>query len=624
MRLARIAVVFAFLLACVNTCPAAAPSTRPAKEAGAAGNPTVAVFDFRGPVSESPQEQDIFNLDEQPASLRDLTKRIRAAGDDDNVKAIVLVPDHVMAGRAQVEELRQAVKDVRAKNKEVYVHADAVMMGDYLLFSGATRISVSPTGVVVVPGLHGEQPYLRGLLDKIGVKPDFVHIGAYKSAIELFTRTEPSKEADEMINWLFDSIYDSSVQLIAEGRKVDADQAKKWIDEALFTADRAKEAGLIDAVEQRDDFDAMLKKKYGDSLVYDRKYGKPKKPTLDFSSPFAMFQILGEMMRGSKKTAEPGKDAVGIVYVDGPIITGSERPSIFGAGGAAYSTDLRKALDKAARDESIKAVVLRIDSPGGSATASEIILDATRRVKAKKPLVVSMGNVAGSGGYYVAMGADTIFADQSTITGSIGVLGGKFATNDMWKKIGITFKSYDRGQNANLFASDTLWNDEQRQTIMKLMEDVYGTFKKHVTDNRGEKLKKPIDDIAAGRVYTGKQALELGLVDKIGTLSDAIAFVAGQAKVSDYDVRIIPEPKNFIEKLLEKSSGSEDEEDNRSVFTSAAAGVNGRASLVELAMPYLKNLDPARVATIRAALEKLQLLNQEGVLLVMPQEFRFN
>src|SRR5207247_2089455 len=196
MRPSRIAsvciIAFTFLLAFVHTAPAAAPSTRPAKESGGASGPTIAVFDFRGPVSESQVDDDIFNFDVQPTSLRELTKRIRAAGDDDSVKAVVLVPDHVMAGHGQLEELRQAIQDVRAKNKDVYVHADMVMMGDYLLYSGASRISVAPTGIIYVPGLHGEQPYLRGLLDKIGVKPDFIHCGAYKSATELFMRDGPS------------------------------------------------------------------------------------------------------------------------------------------------------------------------------------------------------------------------------------------------------------------------------------------------------------------------------------------------------------------------------------------------------------------------------------------------
>ena len=176
--------------------------------------------------------------------------------------------------------------------------------------------------------------------------------------------------------------------------------------------------------------------------------------------------------------------------------------------------------------------MLRVHSPGGSATASEIILNATKRVKAKKPFVVSMGGVAGSGGYYVACGADTIFADASTITASIGVVGGKFATTAMWNKVGITWKSYKRGANAGMLSSDSVFTPAERQKLQALMNEIYGVFKGHVTAIRGNRLKKKIDELAGGRVFTGRQALELGLVDKIGTLDDAIRFVAarGQAQ----------------------------------------------------------------------------------------------
>jgi protease-4 len=190
----------------------------------------------------------------------------------------------------------------------------------------------------------------------------------------------------------------------------------------------------------------------------------------------------------------------------------------------------------------------------------------------------------------------------------------------MWKKIGITFKSYDRGANANILSTDRLWSDEQRQHVQGWMEDIYGQFKKHVTDIRGDRLKKPIDEIAGGRVYTGRQALELGLVDKIGSFNDAVAFAADQAKLTgEYDVRTVPEAKNFLEKLMEKASDSGNDEERRWIGSSSPS-----ASLVDLAMPYLKGLDPARVAAIRGAMEKLQLLDREGVLLVMPEGFVFN
>jgi protease-4 len=179
------------------------------------------------------------------------------------------------------------------------------------------------------------------------------------------------------------------------------------------------------------------------------------------------------------------RPAIGIVYVNGPIQTGKGMASPFGGDAGAFSSDVREALEKAGADRSIKAVVLRVDSPGGSATASEIILDATRRLKAKKPFVVSMGDVAGSGGYYVACGADTIFADATTLTGSIGVLGGKLATTEMWRKIGVTFKEYKRGQNAGIFSTDEVFTESERARVKALLDEVYDGFKKHVTDIRG-------------------------------------------------------------------------------------------------------------------------------------------
>jgi protease-4 len=264
--------------------------------------------------------------------------------------------------------------------------------------------------------------------------------------------------------------------------------------------------------------------------------------------------------------------------------------------------------------------VLRVDSPGGSAVASEIILDATMRVKAKKPLVVSMGDVAGSGGYYVACGADTIFADAGTITGSIGVLSGKFYTTPMWDKVGLSFKGYKRGAHADILASDHPFTKEEREKIQGWMDEIYGVFKKHVTDIRGDRLKKPIDDLAGGRVYTGEQALKLGLVDKIGTLDDAVKFIAKKADLSDYDVRVVPEPKNIFEQIMESTGGGK--EDKHSLD----AAIGGRPvmkvdgpSLLDLAAPQLAGLDPVRVKAIKRALVQLQTLHREGVCLMMPE-----
>lgn len=577
---------------------------------------TIPVFRLAGAITEAPADETLFFASSKAVSLKDLVARMEQAAKDEAVKAVVILQEGGSTGAAQKEELRQAMAKLRAAGKDVYAHADSLSMGEYVLLSGASRLSVVPTGDLWITGLYAELPYLRGLLDKLGVKPDFLTCGEYKSAAEIFLREGPSPQADKMENWLLDGLFETYVKLIAQGRGVDVVKAREWINAGPYSAEKAKAAGLIDAVEHRHAFEALLKSKYGKDVVFDKKYGKKKPPTIDFSSPFAMFKIMGELMGESQKS-KGGKDAIGIVYVDGPIMLGGGQESPL-AGSTARSSEIRKALDEAARDKSIKAVVLRVDSPGGSAVASEIILAATKRVKAKKPFVVSMGDVAGSGGYYVACGSDVIFADDATITGSIGVVGGKFATNPMWKKIGVTFKDYKRGANAGLLSSAEVFSPAEREKMQTWMNDVYEVFKGHVTAIRGDRLKKPLDQLAGGRVYTGKQALDFGLVDKIGTLQDAIRYVAEQAKLTDYDVRVVPKPKNLVERLVEEISGEKDDHEGLDIATRVRPAAH-QPSLVELALPYLQHLDPQRVEGVKMSLRRLQLIQQEGAVLMMPE-----
>jgi protease-4 len=432
----------------------------------------------------------------------------------------------------------------------------------------------------------------------------------------MFMRKGPSEPSDEMTNWLLDSLYETAVRQIAEGRGVDPKKAGKWIDGGLYTAEKAKQAGIIDAVEFRQDFAAALKSKFGDDVEFDKRYGKEERDEVDLSSPLAMFKIWGELLGAGEK--KPTKDAVAIVYVEGPIVPGKPQPSPFGSSGIAYSTPIRKALDKAAADDSIKAVVLRVDSPGGSATASEIILDATKRVKAEKPLVVSMGDMAGSGGYYVACGSDTIFADAATITASIGVVSGKFATTDMWNKIGITWESYGRGESSGLLSAREVFSEAEREKLQALMTEIYGAFKAHVVAIRGDRLKKDVDQLAGGRVFTGQQALELGLVDKLGGLDAAIEFVAKEAKLEDYEVRVLPKPKSVIEQLLADLGGEEDEDEGTISLSLGSLRDGHSPAILEAALPYLEGLEPQRVAAIRTALAQLSLFHQERVIMAMP------
>jgi protease-4 len=602
----------AALLVSLIFVPAAVAQEQADAKPQAAEKATVAVFRIRGSVLETPTN-DEFSFSTEPRTvLKDVVARLKKAAEDKTVKAVLITADDASLGPAQIEELRQGISALRSAGKEVYAHSDSMQTLTYVLLSGASYLSMAPTADLWLTGLYGEQPYVNGLLTKLGVKADFLTCGNYKSAAEMFTREGPSPQAEEMQNWLLDGLFATHIKLIAEGRGASQDKAKQWIDNGPYTAEKALAAGLIDAVEHRQAVLERVKEKYGKDAKFDTQYGKKKTQLPDLSSPLGVFQLWGELLSGPKKKVH--KTSVAVVYVDGPIMLGSGTASLFGGAEGAFSSDLRKALDKAAADDTIKAVVLRVDSPGGSATASEIILDATKRVKAKKPLVVSMGNVAGSGGYYVACGSDVIFADESTITGSIGVVGGKLATTEMWNKVGIRWKGYQRGANAGLLSSADVFSDSERKRVQEWMDEIYGVFKGHVQAIRGAKLKKDLDDLAGGRVYTGRQALELGLVDKIGTLQDAVQHVAQHAGLSDYEIRVVPEPKSFLELLLEDSSSKADEP-----LAINVGQVFNLSRPAESLSHMLQGLDPQRVRAIERSLLQLNTLRHEGAVLAMPE-----
>ena len=582
-------------------------------------DPVVPVFTLRGQLTESPMPEDFPFATSAPESLQQLLSRMKKARDDDAVKAVVLLLDNPMIGRGQTEEIRQVIDQLKEAGKPVYAHASSLRTSSYTLLSNASHVSVVPTGDLWITGIYGESLYLRGLLDKLGVTPDFVTCGAYKSAAETFMRKGPSPEAQEMLNWLLDGLFETEVNSIASGRNVPAERVRGWIDGGLYSAESAKKAGIIDACQFRHDFVAELKDKFGDGVKFDKRYGKKKPLDVDMSNPFGVFALWAQLLQGPSKRKST-RDAVAIVYVDGPIVPGSAQDGLFGTSGVAYSDPIRKALDKVADDETVKAVVLRVNSPGGSAVASEIILDATRRVKAQKPFVVSMGDVAGSGGYYVACASDVIFADTATITGSIGVLGGKFATTDMWNKTGIAWRSNRRGARSGMLSSESVFTEDERQAFQKWMHEIYGVFKGHVVAVRGDRLTKKIDEIAGGRVYTGRQAKELGLIDRIGGLDDAIQFVAGEAKLKDFEVRIVPRPKNFMEALMGDLSESKD--DDRVAISAPGSIRPVPGSILELALPLLNGVDGERFRAVVRTLQKLDLLQRERVLLLMP-EFLF-
>ena len=574
----------------------------------------IAHFKIKGPIAETPTNMPPLFGSDPPLSLKGLLDRFKEARHDNNVVAVIIDLQGAAFGFAQLQELHEAIGKFAAVDKDVYIHADSLTTGRFAAATGGSHISLVPTGDLWLVGLYGETPYLRGALDKIGCVPDFEHCGDFKTGAESITRTGPSEASKEMTKWLLDGIYEDLVDMIAEGRGMTPDKVRALIDNGPYIAEDALEAGLIDSVKHRQDFIADIMKQYGPDVQIVVDYGKKDMFDIPDDNFFAMVEFFMKLLNPTAKTyTEP---SVAIVYVEGTIVTGAAETSPFGTTSGAYSTTIRKALDKAANDGTVKAVVLRVDSPGGSALASEIILDAAKRVSVKKPIIVSMGNVAGSGGYYVTCASETIFADSGTITASIGVLGGKIVTTGMWDKLGIHWHATQRGKMAAMLSSAAEFSDAERVKIKDYMNRVYEVFKGHVVAARGDRLTKPIDEIAGGRVFTARQAKELGLVDRIGGLEDAIKFAAKEAGLGKYDVRVIPEPPSIFDVFL----GSANKDDEFALIPNS-----GTWSLVGMEpfrtmLPAVAKVDPLRAAAIVRTLQRITLIQSETVITMMPDE----
>jgi protease-4 len=560
---------------------------------------------------------------EKPKTLRSLVETIRKAGEDANVAGLALVIDEPQVALAQVEELTRALRAFRAKGKKVYCYMDYAGNAGYALAAaGADHITIAETSTLWINGIHAEVSFYKGMLDKIGVQAQMLQCGAYKAAAEPFSRTEPSPEFTENINWLLDGIYERWVELIAQGRKLDPAQVRAAIDAAPLEAEPAREHGLVDAVSSFPEFRRMLHREFGEDVEIVKDLDK-EKFKLDMSSPFAIFELFQKVMAEAQEKTT--RAAVGLVYVEGGITTGKSEQDFFGGGGTAGSTTVRAALEKALRDENVKAVVMRVNSPGGSALGSDIIWEAATRLAREKPLVVSMGAVAGSGGYYVSIPGETIFAEATTITASIGVVGGKLIWKDLWEdKIGITTTEFERGRNAALFSMNRPWSEQERQWMLTWMNNTYEQFKGRIRSSRGERIKGDLEQMAGGRVFTGRQALERGLVDRIGGLQDAIEYAAGKAGLSKYDVVLVPKPKDLMQKLAELFG--QEQEDEYELAPPAAARAMLHATplsqdpLLRAALPLIRQLAPRQVRQLVAVLRNASIVNREHVGMFMPIE----
>jgi len=477
-----------------------------------------------------------------PQSLSSLLAQFRKAKVDKRITAIILDIDASETGWAKAEEIRGAIEDFRASGKPVYAYMEMGFNKDYYVAAACDKIYLPPSGELFVNGLAADVMFFRGSLNKLGIYPDVYQIGKYKSAGDMLTQKEMTEAHREYINSLLDDLYGRYVEGIAKGRSKSADDIKKLIDNAPYSPAQAKEAGLIDDTLYRDEVEKQIKKRLGYKDTDELRIAKA-----------ADYRKITQESLGLNKG-----EKIAIVYAAGDIVSGSSQ---FGTSGQETigSDSFVKVLNEVRDDKTIKAVVIRVDSPGGSGLASDIIWRAIESLKEKKPVVVSMSDVAASGGYYIAAGANKIVAQPSTITGSIGVVGGKPVIKGFYDWIGITNEYVLRGTNAGMFRESEKFTDSERKKFEEFLRTTYEDFITKVGKGRG-KDKAYIDSIGQGRVWTGRQGKENGLVDEYGGLDKAIEIAKQLAKIpADKGIhRVIrPQPPSFWEELFSDTGESE-------------------------------------------------------------------
>lgn len=495
------------------------------------GAPHYLVMELRGAIGEL-ESFDLLSGMTPTKPLRELTTTLHAAAADDKVQGLVIRYAGASMSMATAEELRRQLVAFKGDGaRSVACHAETAGNTGYYLLTACDRIVLAPLGELAVTGPAATPVHVKGLLDKLGLQADFIHIGAFKGAAEPLTREEPSPEMMQTLEAVIDRFYRTQIEGMMEGRGLDEAAAQAAIDQAVFVGPQAIEAKLVDGQATWEQF---LAETAGDTAW--KKYRKEDSPLADFG---ALQRFLGLL-----PPERPSDPHVALVYAVGNVIDGKGNGTV-GARQEIASRTLVATLRALARDEKVEAVVLRVSSPGGSALASEQIWQAVEELKKHKPVVVSMGSVAASGGYYISAGATKIFADANTLTGSIGVVGGKIIVGPALDSIGV--KTYDvhRGAKAMMGSPMVAWTDEERQLVQAMMESVYEEFLGHVAAGRGME-RDAVHEIAQGRVWTGIDAKAKGLVDEIGGLDAALAEARTLAGVGeDAPLEVYPGEPNI-------------------------------------------------------------------------------
>jgi protease-4 len=460
-----------------------------------------------------------------PPLVTEVAAGIRRAAADDQVKGLYLEIEGVGNGWASVQELYDAVAVFTASGKPCHAYGETFDNKAYYLASACKEVYIAPAGLLLLNGFSVTTEYYAGTLEKLGVHAQLEHVGDYKSAVEPFERAGPSDAASLATGEMLDSLYTQLVDGIAKGRGMDADKVRGLVDDPPITPEAALAAGLVTGLKYRDE-------------VREGMAGEDRTEIGDYRE--------NSLALGSQKT-------IAVVHAEGQIISGESGSPMFG-GSMIGDRTMAELLEDVREDEDVVSVVLRVNSPGGSGLASDAIWHDIKRTRdAGKPVVVSMGDYAASGGYYIAAAADAIVAEPGTLTGSIGVFGGKVNMAGLYEKVGITLFTWQRGQMSNLLSGTSDFNDLERAKFRTFLDGFYQTFLTRVADGR-KMSKEDVHTVAQGRVWTGTQALERKLVDELGGLDVAIARARTLANIpegEDVAITRLPKRRTFFDQIAE-------------------------------------------------------------------------
>ena len=492
-------------------------------------------LDLNKPVNERAsiyQEfESILGLDEEILGLNNIIESINIAKENDNIKGIELKCDFPLTGWAQTRTIRETLKDFKKSGKFIYAYSDVFTQKGYYLASIADTIAINPEGTVEFKGLSSEVLYYKDFQDKYGIKMEVIRHGKYKSAVEPYLENKMSSNNRKQIKELIESIWETISDEISQSRKVNKSKINQIAENLdANTPQKALNSNLIDLIIYQDQMDSIIKKSIG--VEYEKDLNK-----------IGVKKIIASQKNYNNKI----KDRIAVLYATGTILYGEGSENIIGQG---IFVD---AFEKISNDDWIKAIVVRIDSPGGVALTSDIILRSLKLAKTKKPVVVSMGNVAASGGYYIASGADKIYADPLSITGSIGVFASLPNISGFSKKIGLNSEQVSTHKNSMGYSIYKPLQPGFIKSTKESIKKVYESFKLKVSEGRNLTLDE-VESIAQGRVWSGKQALNIGLIDSLGDLNAAIEDAAKLADIKEFNIIEYPKRKASFESLIQDFS----------------------------------------------------------------------